>query len=196
MSFSVSGQKGRVLLFCHPMNDSELKKMMGSNLRKLRLESRMTQEQLAERLHVSGGLIPKWESGAKGIGKKVLVKLCVVFNVRPYMFCRDELIPLITNPREQEMVYTIREAERLGVCEQIEQYCTFIISQAMNKQQTDIHRPTSLDSSCDRPGKDVFADANDREIAAGLSLQDRHGITGGGKVYKRRRSDISAGKKE
>jgi len=178
------------------MNDSELKKMMGSNLRKLRLESKLTQEQLAERLHVSGGLIPKWESGVKGIGKKVLVKLCVVFNVRPYMFCRDELIPLITNPREQEMVYTIREAERLGVSEQIEQYCTFIIGQARNKQQTDIHRPTSLDSSCARPGKDVFADANDREIAAGLPRQDRRGITDSKKIYKRRRGDLSAGKKD
>ena len=178
------------------MNDSELNKMMGSNLRMLRRESKLTQEQLAERLQVSGGLIPKWESGAKGIGKKVLVKLCVVFNVQPYVFCRDERIPLITNPREQEMVYTIREAERLGVSEQIEQYCTFIIGQARNKQQTDIHRPTSLDSSCARPGKDVFADANDREIAAGLPRQDRRGITDSKKIYKRRRGDLSAGKKD
>ena len=178
------------------MTDSELNKMMGSNLRKLRRESRMTQEQLAERLQVSGGLIPKWESGAKGIGKKVLVKLCVVFNVQPYVFCRDERIPLITNPREQEMVYAIREAERLGVCEQIEQYCTFIIGQARNKQQTDINRPASLDSSCARPGKDVFAEANDRDMSAGLSQQGRRAITDSRKIYKRRRSDLSAGKKD
>lgn len=178
------------------MNDSDLNKMMGSNLRKLRRESKMTQEQLAERLQVSGGLIPKWESGAKGIGKKVLVKLCVVFNVQPYVFCRDERIPLITNPREQEMVYTIREAEKLGVCEQIEQYCIFIIGQARNKQQVDIHRPASLDPSCARPGKDVFAEANDRDIDAGLSRQGRRGITDSRKTYKRRRSDLSAGKKD
>lgn len=178
------------------MNDSELNKMMGSNLRKLRRESKLTQEQLAERLQVSGGLIPKWESGAKGIGKKVLVKLCAVFKVQPYMFCRDERIPLITNTREQEIVYKIREAEKLGVSEHIEQYCTFIIGQARNKQQTDgKNRPTPIVSACVRPVMDALAERKSRDLPVELSRLDRNTIISSRVDEKRGKNNLTvAGK--
>lgn len=179
------------------MNDSDLNKMMGSNLRKLRRESRLTQEQLAERLQVSSGLIPKWESGAKGIGKKVLLKLCVIFNVQPYVFCRDERIPVITNAREQEMLYTIREAERLGVCEQIEQYCSFVIGQAKGRHQVEGQsKPAPEVSALVRPGRDVLVESRSREHSAGMTMQDRHGSIGNGKIQRRRKSDPAVGKKD
>jgi transcriptional regulator with XRE-family HTH domain len=115
------------------MNNKELNKLTGDNLRKLRLKSKLTQEQLAERLNVSSTLIPKWEAGTKGIGKKVLLKLCNLFKVKPYMFYADERMPHIMSCREQEIVYKIREAEKLGVHDQIEQYCDFIVGQAKKK---------------------------------------------------------------
>ncbi len=133
------------------MKNHDLNILMGINLRKLRLERSLTQEQLADRLQLSSGLVTKWESGAKGIGKKVLLKLCQVFNVRPYVFCMDEKMPYITNSREQEIVYRIREAERLGVHEQIEQYCEFIVGQAKKKQSAGCKgRPTSTETACAR----------------------------------------------
>jgi transcriptional regulator with XRE-family HTH domain len=146
---TVYGQDGQVPLLCSAfMKNKELDMLIGFNLRKLRRECKLTQEQLAERLRVSSGLIPKWESGAKGIGKHVLLKLCDVFNVRPYVFCMDEKMPYITNSREQEIVYKIREAERLGVHDQIEQYCEFIVGQAKKKKSAASKgRPTSTETA-------------------------------------------------
>lgn len=116
------------------MKNKELNKLIGFNLRKLRIATKMTQEQLAERLEVSGGLIPKWETGAKGVGKKVLLKLCAVFDVKPYVFYIDERSPLVTSVREQRILYRVREAEQLGVHDQIEQYCDFVVGRARQKR--------------------------------------------------------------
>ena len=43
-----------------PMNDRE---SMGSVIRRLRMEREWTQEELAERLNVSGQAVSKWETG-------------------------------------------------------------------------------------------------------------------------------------
>jgi transcriptional regulator with XRE-family HTH domain len=115
------------------MKNTELNILMGLNLRKLRMQSKLTQERLAERLQVSNGLIPKWEAGRKGIGKNVLLKLCKVFNVRPYVFFVDERAPYIACSREQVVVAKIREAERLGIADVIEQFSDFMVVYAKKK---------------------------------------------------------------
>ena len=115
------------------MKSKDLNKLIGSNLRTLRLHSKMTQEQLAERLGVSSGLVPKWEAGTKGIGKKVLLKLCEVFTVKPFIFYMDESAPVIINTREQKILYRVREAEKLGVSDQIEEYCDFVVGRARKR---------------------------------------------------------------
>ena len=112
------------------MKNKELNKLIGFNLRTLRRATKMTQEQLAERLAVSVGMIAKWETGAKGVGKKVLLKLCAVFEVKPYVFYLDGKAPLVTSVREQRILYRVREAEQLGVHDQIEQYCDFVVGRA------------------------------------------------------------------
>lgn len=130
------------------MKNKELNMLMGFNLRKLRLDCNLTQEQLAERLGVSSGLIPKWESGTKGMGKKVVLKLCDVFNVKPYVFCMDETTPHILNSREREIVRRLREAEKLGVHDLIEQYCDCIVGWAKKNQNTGVKgRPASTETA-------------------------------------------------
>ena len=131
VSLPAYGQKSRVSLLCVPfMKNKELNKLIGFNLRTLRRATKMTQEQLAERLAVSVGMIAKWETGAKGVGKKVLLKLCAVFDVKPYVFYLDGKAPLVTSVREQRILYRVREAEQLGVHDQIEQYCDFVVGRA------------------------------------------------------------------
>jgi hypothetical protein len=85
-------------------------------------------------MQVSIGLIPKWEAGSKGIGKKVLVKLCRVFSVRPYVFFVDEKAPYIAFPRERIVVAKLRDAERMGIADVIEQFSDFIVIHAKKKQ--------------------------------------------------------------
>ena len=118
------------------MKSTELNILMGSNLRKLRLASKLTQEQLSERLQVSSGLIPKWEAGSKGIGKNLLLKICRVLKVRPCVFFVDEKCPIIANSREGGLLAKLREAEKHGVDDMIEQFSVFIVDQAIKKQIT------------------------------------------------------------
>ncbi len=52
------------------MKHKDLNILMGRNLRRLRLERNLTQDQLAERLGLcNSNVVTKWEAGRKGIGK-------------------------------------------------------------------------------------------------------------------------------
>ena len=117
------------------MKNKELDKLMGRNLREQRHRAKLTQEQLAERLGCSSPLVPKWEAGRKGIGKKILLTLCEIFNVQPYVFYLDERASVITKSHEQKIVYKLREAEKLGVHDQIEEYCDFVVGQAIKRKR-------------------------------------------------------------
>lgn len=117
------------------MKNKELNALMGFNLRKLRVESKLTQEQLADLILVNTRLFQKWEAGVKGIGKDVLLKLCKIFKVKPYAFYIDSKAPYLANSREREIVLKHREAEKLGVAEMIEQFSDFVITQAKKKQR-------------------------------------------------------------
>ena len=119
------------------MKSSELNILMGKNLRKLRKASKLSQEQLGEQLQVSSGLIPKWEAGSKGIGKNLLLKMCRAFKVTPCVFFVDEKCPIISSSRESELLVKLREAEKHGVDDMIEQFSVFIVDQARKKQGTD-----------------------------------------------------------
>ncbi len=111
------------------MKNKEINKLMGSNLRKLRLAADFTQDHLAERIGVSARLLQRWEIGKKGIGKNVLINLCEVFNVKPYMFYIDEKTLFVTRSRERAILNKLRVAERLGVIDFIEQFSDFTIGQ-------------------------------------------------------------------
>jgi transcriptional regulator with XRE-family HTH domain len=118
------------------MKSSELNILMGRNLQKLRIASKLSQEQLGERLQVSSGLIPKWEAGTKGIGKNLLLKICRVLKVRPCLFFVEEKCPIISNSRESDFLFKLREAEKHGVDDMIEEFSVFIVDQARKKRST------------------------------------------------------------
>jgi chorismate mutase len=82
-------------------------------------------------------LIPKWEAGSKGIGKNLLLKMCRTFKVTPCVFFVDEKCPIISSSRESELLVKLREAEKHGVDDMIEQFSVFIVDQARKKQGTD-----------------------------------------------------------
>ncbi len=129
------------------MKIEDLDKVMGINLAKLRTERRLTQEQLAERILVNPKLVHKWERGTKGIGKKVLINLCDVFKVRPYVFYVDEKSPFIRNSREREILCKVREAEKLGVADMIEQFGSFVVGHAKKMQNGGKGRPKSVETA-------------------------------------------------
>jgi transcriptional regulator with XRE-family HTH domain len=131
------GQKVRDLLLCPPrMKNKELNKLMGSNLRKLRIAANFTQDDLSEQIGVTTRVLQRWEIGKKGIGKNVLINLCDVFGVKPYMFYVDEKALFVTRSRECAILKKLRVAERLGVIDFIEQFSDFTIAQAAKVNKT------------------------------------------------------------
>lgn len=61
--------------------DTDMEIKIASNLRNLRKQNNMTQEELAERLNVSLGVISKWERGASEPELSCLVAMAKVFNI-------------------------------------------------------------------------------------------------------------------
>ncbi len=118
------------------MKHKDLNILMGRNLRRLRLERNLTQDQLAERLGLcNSNVFTKWEAGRKGIGKRVLLKLCNALNVKPCLFYVDEKTPYITSTRERDIVNILREAEKAGVVDIFLLFGAFIVGQAKKQQK-------------------------------------------------------------
>jgi len=67
-----------------------IKRVFGSNLKRLRLENEHTRESLAELTEVSSVQIYKLESGKSFVSASLLEKLSAVLNVEPYLFFVDQ----------------------------------------------------------------------------------------------------------
>ncbi len=57
--------------------------LIGQKIAKLRIQSNLTQEQLAEKLYVSRDLISKWETGKRHPDYKTVLKLAEILSVKP-----------------------------------------------------------------------------------------------------------------
>ena len=55
--------------------------MLSQNLRQLRINNKMTQKNLAEKLGVSFGSIAMWESGRRSPDSEMLIKIADLFDV-------------------------------------------------------------------------------------------------------------------
>lgn len=120
------------------MKREDIDTIMGLNLKRLRIKASLTQEALAELIDVSQGLIPRWESGIKGIGKEVLIKLCKALNVQPYEFYIDESTPLPATDLERKALFMARAAEssRLDyIAEEIIEYGSQRIERVKKEQK-------------------------------------------------------------
>lgn len=67
-------------------------KAISSNqrLREVRLSARMTQQQLAEKLGTNAQYISNLENGIKPIGRKMAIKLGVLFSIDPSEFLKAQ----------------------------------------------------------------------------------------------------------
>ena len=63
-----------------------MQKLTSKNLVRIRKEKGMTQKQLADVLGVFTTQISAWETGARGIGEKMMVRLCNALDVQPADF--------------------------------------------------------------------------------------------------------------
>jgi len=118
----------------------DINRLIGKNLKRLRLEKKLTQERLGELVGVDGNVIARIEGNILGLGKKLMLKICSVLNVKLYQFFLEDDIPIIQDETEKEILYTIREAKPLGVAESISKYGRFIIAETQKKETPGIRK--------------------------------------------------------
>lgn len=74
------------------MNDREVKKLFGKNLKEIRKSRKLTQEKLSELAEMQPQMIRQLESGRNFLSASTLAKLVDVLNINPmYFFSPDKL---------------------------------------------------------------------------------------------------------
>lgn len=96
-------------------NAKQINALIGRNLKRLRVRAGLTQEKLGEMIGVNGVVIAQIESGIRGMGKDLMARLCNVLKVEPVEFFIDDTTPIPASELEKKALFTVREAEKLGI---------------------------------------------------------------------------------
>ena len=89
----------------------DVKEIIGKNIQKLRLESKMTQFELAERLNYSDKTISKWERGESSPEPETMLELSKLFNVKIdyfyYLEHQKQYVKPSNTMRVRDLLFTI-----------------------------------------------------------------------------------------
>ena len=107
------------------MKTGELNIITGHNIRRLRTMHGYTQEVLANRIKAKTSHISEMENGKRGIGEKIIVRLCNVFKVEPYEFYVNNKSPIPLTPLQYKALDVIKEAEELESDHVVKEVCEF-----------------------------------------------------------------------
>lgn len=107
------------------MKTGELNIITGHNIRRLRTMHGYTQEKLANRIKAKTSHISEMENGKRGIGEKIIVRLCNVFKVEPYEFYVNNKSPIPLTPLQYRALDVIKEAEELKSEHVVKEVCEF-----------------------------------------------------------------------
>ncbi len=134
-----TGLCNRCILYCM----IDIDKLIGENLKRIRLAKGLTQDRLAEMVIIPKALISDTENNKRGIGKDIMSRICKALNIKPYEFYLEPDTPIIEDDLEKETLSTLREAKKFGimVAEKIPEYGRFVIKEA-KKSKT--KKPDSL----------------------------------------------------
>ena len=113
-----------------------IKILKGKNLRRLRIEKKLTQDQLGEMLdpQADGSHIASIEGG-RGMSDETLAKFCAAMKVDVWQFFLTEETPIVSNEEEHQALKRRRQAKALNVAEDVEKYETFRIEDAKKSSQ-------------------------------------------------------------
>lgn len=115
LNFQVYRQNtlGRLEFYVKTVKDID--RLIGKNLKRLRISKGFTQDELGELAGVDGNVIARIEGSILGLGKKNMLKICRALNINMYEFYINHDTPLPASDLEKKALYTAREAEKLGV---------------------------------------------------------------------------------
>jgi len=95
------------------MKAGELNIITGHNIRRLRKMHEYTQEELANRIKAKTSHISEMENGKRGIGEKIIVRLCNLFKVEPYEFYVNHDSPVPLTPLEYKALNVVKQAQQM-----------------------------------------------------------------------------------
>lgn len=90
------------------MGKIDTNKIIGKNLRRIRLLKKMTQDDLAEIINTSKPQISAIENGKKGLGKELQEKICTKLNIKLYEFYIENETPIIIDAEEMKVIAAMR----------------------------------------------------------------------------------------
>jgi transcriptional regulator with XRE-family HTH domain len=107
------------------MKIGELNKITGKNIKRLRNKHGFTQQELATRIKSKTSHISEMENGKRGVGEKIIVRLCNVFKVEPYEFYVNNHSPIPLTPLEYKALRIIKDADEIKANHILEEVCEF-----------------------------------------------------------------------
>lgn len=107
------------------MKNGELNIITGHNIRRLRKMHGFTQEELANRIQAKTSHISEMENGKRGIGEKIIIRLCNVFKVEPYEFYVNSNSPIPVTPLQYKGLNVIKQAEQIEADHIVNEVCEF-----------------------------------------------------------------------
>lgn len=107
------------------MEPADIDLIIGRNLRRLRVSRKLSQERLGEMVSCIHTKISALENGKEGMGKDIMTRICKALNVHPYEFYIEPDTPLPATALEKKALFTVREAEKMGVGYVAEEACEY-----------------------------------------------------------------------
>ena len=94
--------------------------MIGEKIKELRINNKMTQKDLAEKLYVTAQAVSRWENGEVEPSLSTIVEIAKIFNVSTDELLnlnvgKEEKVPAVVV--EKEYVYTEAPKQHLALCE-------------------------------------------------------------------------------
>jgi len=89
---------------------SRIDHIIGGNLKRLRGNAKMSQQQFADMVGVDKSKVSGWESGNVPLGKGWLEKLCGRFEVPLGEFYYEATSTIVTDEEEKKILQTMRES--------------------------------------------------------------------------------------
>lgn len=108
----------------------DINKIIGDNIRRLRLAAGLSQGDLAELIGTTPQRLSKYETGRDGMGKLYMERLCRALKVDLWQLTITADAPVIKDSYEMEILKMAREARELRIEEEIKKYAEYRIEDA------------------------------------------------------------------
>lgn len=103
----------------------DIDKIIGHNLRRIRIEKKLGQEEFAQKIRISKQRLSAYENAKEGLGKDVMARICTFFNVELFEFYIQENSPLPSSKLQLKCLNIAKKAEEVNAAYVAEELAEF-----------------------------------------------------------------------